>query len=81
MPLYTFKDKQIVPLENTNFGVERIREREDLQAALRDKIDVIAPDTLIISEEFSEWSEGARRIDLLGIDKQANLVVIELKRD
>jgi hypothetical protein len=54
MPLYTFKDKQIVPLENTNFGAERIREREDLQAALRDKIDVIAPDTLIISEEFSE---------------------------
>jgi len=81
MPLYTFKDKQIVPLENTNFGAERIREREDLQAALRDKIDVIAPDTLIISEEFAEWSEGARRIDLLGIDKQANLVVIELKRD
>lgn len=81
MPLYTFKDKQIVPLENTNFGAERIRERDDLQAALRDKIDVIAPDTLIISEEFAEWSEGARRIDLLGIDKQANLVVIELKRD
>jgi RecB family endonuclease NucS len=25
--------------------------------------------------------EGARRIDLLGIDKQANMVVIELIRD
>lgn len=81
MPLFTFKDKQIAEVTSTNFWAEGIRERDDLQAALRDKIDVIAPDTLVISEEFSEWSEGARRIDLLGIDKQASLVVIELKRD
>lgn len=81
MPLYTFKNKQIAEVSSTSFGAEGIREREDLQAALRDNIDAISPETLIISEEFSEWSEGARRIDLLGIDKQARLVVIELKRD
>lgn len=81
MPLYTFKNKQISEVTSTNFWAEGIREREDLQAALRDKIDAISLETLIISEEFSEWSEGARRIDLLGIDKQARLVVIELKRD
>jgi hypothetical protein len=81
MPLFTFKDKQIAEVTSTNFWAEGIRERDDLQAALRDKMDVISPDTLVISEEFSEWSEGARRIDLLGIDKQASLVVIELKRD
>ena len=71
MPLYTFKDKQIAEVTSTNFWTVGIRERDDLQAALRDKIDVVSPDTLVISEEFSEWSEGARRIDLLGIDKQA----------
>ncbi len=81
MPLYTFKDKQITEVQNTQFGIEGIQERTGLQAALRDKITVISPDTLVIAEEFSEWTEGARRIDLLGIDKQANLVVIELKRD
>jgi len=74
MPLYTFKDKQITEVQNTQFGIEGIQERTDLQAALRDKITVISPDTLVIAEEFSEWTEGARRIDLLGIDKQANLV-------
>jgi hypothetical protein len=74
MPLYTFKNKQFIEVQNTQFGPERIQERTDLQAALRDKISVISPDTLIISEEFAEWTEGARRIDLLGIDKQANLV-------
>ena len=81
MPLFTFKDKQLTKVDSTNFWTEGIKERNDLQVALRDNIGVIAPDTLIISEEFSEWSEGTRRIDLLGIDKQANLVVIELKRD
>ena len=35
---------------------------------------------MIIAEEFSEWSESNRRIDLLAVDKNANLVVIELKR-
>jgi hypothetical protein len=81
MPLYTFKNKKIEEVSSTSFGAEGIHEREDLQAALRDNIDAISPETLIISEEFSGWSEGARRIDLLGIDKQARLVVIELKRD
>ena len=36
---------------------------------------------LVISEEFGEWDDSTRRIDLLGIDQDAKLVVIELKRD
>ncbi|WP_228040603.1 hypothetical protein [Nodosilinea sp. LEGE 07088] len=81
MTLFTLKDKQIAAVKSTQFGAEGIQERTDLQAALRDNINVISPDTMVLSEEFSGWTEGARRIDLLGIDKQANLVVIELKRD
>ncbi|MGG6242781.1 hypothetical protein ACQ4N7_29600 [Nodosilinea sp. AN01ver1] len=81
MALFTLKDKQIAAVKSTQFGVEGIQERTDLQAALRDNINVISPDTMVLSEEFSGWTEGARRIDLLGLDKQANLVVIELKRD
>lgn len=81
MSIYTFKDKHIIEIKNTQFCAVGIQERGDLQAALRDQINVISPDTLVISEEFSGWTEGARRIDLLGIDKQANIVVIELKRD
>lgn len=80
MTLYTFNNKELAEIPNANFGIEKILECE-IQGALRDKIDAISPDTLVISEEFSEWSEGARRIDLLGLDKQVNLVVIELKRD
>jgi len=47
---------------------------------LRDKPEALDPDLMIISEEFSEWDESARRIDLLGLDRQGTLVVIELKR-
>jgi hypothetical protein len=47
---------------------------------LRNQIEIISPDTLIIAEEFGEWEDSRRRIDLLGIDKDANLVVFELKR-
>jgi len=35
---------------------------------------------MVISEEFDQWGESSRRIDLLCIDKEANLVVVELKR-
>ena len=47
---------------------------------LKSQIEVIAPDILIVAEEFGQWEDSRRRIDLLGLDKDANLVVIELKR-
>lgn len=81
MPIYTLNDKQIKEALRTQFPREGIQERFHLQAALRDCVTAISPDTLIIAEEYSDWIDSARRIDLLGIDKQANLVVIELKRD
>lgn len=47
---------------------------------LKQQIEIISPDTLVVAEEFGDWDGSRRRIDLLGIDKDANLVVIELKR-
>lgn len=58
------------------------KERKDLQAMLRDNFtDVFKKYGLfLISEEYSNWQESLRSIDLLAIDREANLVVIELKR-
>ncbi len=81
MAVFELKEKGIVGLEAITFARAGIREREDLQRLLRDHIGVISPDTLVISEEFSEWEDSDRRIDLLAVDRSANLVVIELKRD
>ena len=80
MPIYEFAPERILPLTKTTFGAMRLHERRDLQRLLRENISVIAPDTLVIAEEYGEWDDSRRRIDLLGIDSDANLVVIELKR-
>jgi RecB family endonuclease NucS len=78
--LYELTTTAITALDQTVFATQDINERLDLQRVLRQHIDVIAPDTLVIAEEFCEWDECKRRVDLLGIDRDANLVVIELKR-
>ena len=66
-------------LAPTTFAERGLKEG-DLQKLLKKQIDVISPETLIVAEEFNDWDDSSRRIDLLGIDKAANLVVIELKR-
>jgi hypothetical protein len=78
--LYELTKTAITPLGQTTFATQGFAERVDLQRLLRERIEAIAPDTLVIAEEFCEWDESKRRIDLLGVDKDANLVVIELKR-
>lgn len=80
MPIYRIKDNNILPVEKTTFTQERILEKQGLQNMLKNRIEIVAPDTLIVAEEFSYWENSHRRIDLLGVDKNANLVVIELKR-
>lgn len=80
MPLYQITDDVLSPLVSTSFQEENLWERRDLQRLLKANIEVIDSDVMVIAEEFGEWSESGRRIDLLAIDKDANLVVIELKR-
>ncbi len=80
MPIYELTSDTIRPLDETTFKDANLHERSDLQRLLREHVEVISPDTLVISEEFGEWEDANRRIDLLGVDKQGNIVVIELKR-
>jgi Domain of unknown function (DUF4268) len=80
MAIYEITTDQIRKIPETTFSLAGLRERYDLQRLLRSQFDVISPDTLIIAGEFGEWDSGHRRIDLLGIDKNANLVIVELKR-
>lgn len=80
MPLYELESEKITALEKTTFAAEGLRERDDLQRLLRDCIDVISPGTMVVTEEFGDWVESGRRIDLLGLDPDGMLVVVELKR-
>lgn len=80
MTIYEITSDKFRKIDETSFSSAGLRERQDLQRLLRSQIEIVSPDTLIIAEEFSQWEDSSRRIDLLGIDKNANLVVIELKR-
>lgn len=80
MALYKIQNNKITAIDRTTFAEQNLKERDDLQRMLKEQIEIISPDTLIISEEFGNWEDSRRRIDLLGLDKAANLIVIELKR-
>ena len=47
---------------------------------MRDQPEVLEDGLLVISEEFGDWQDSNRRIDLLGLDAGGRLVVVELKR-
>lgn len=80
MALYAIASENLNEIKPTTFDEAGLFERYDLQRLIRKQIDVISPDILIIGEEFGDWDDSRRRIDLLGIDRDANIVVIELKR-
>lgn len=80
MAIYELTTGGIRDVEHVTFADARLRERQDLQRQIRERIDVVVPDVKVIAEEYGDWVESRRRIDLLGLDTQGNLVVIELKR-
>ncbi len=72
-------NSNLVKVNTTSLGEEVVWERE-LRRMLRDRPEVLEDGLLIISEEFGNWQDVKRRIDLLGLDSEGHLVVIELKR-
>jgi hypothetical protein len=68
------------PITQTTFSEQKVRERADLQRLLRTQINVLGDDLYVLAEEFGDWEDSKRRIDLLAMDQDGNLVVIELKR-
>jgi hypothetical protein len=80
LPLYELHDDGLRRHDVAGFAALGIYERADLQRLLRDDIAVLGSDLLVIAEEFGNWEDSRRRIDLLALDKTGHLVVIELKR-
>jgi Domain of unknown function (DUF4268) len=80
MAIYKVDQNRLVEVPKTDFGSQGILERQDLQRLLRSQIQVLSPDLMVIAEEFGDWEDSNRRIDLLCLDREANFVVVELKR-
>src|SRR6478672_1313569 len=81
MPLFELAGEgSLKKVPQTNFATEQVLERADLQRALRANISVLDPDLLVVAEEFGDFADVRRRIDLLCVDREGQLVVVELKR-
>ena len=52
----------------------------NLQRMLSVQPDVLEVGLFILADEYGDWVEANRRIDLLALDNKGRLVVVELKR-
>lgn len=80
MAIFELGAESIRQVARTTFAQEKVTERYDLQRLLRRSIEHISPDTMVLAEEYGLFEGSLRRIDLLGLTRDAELVVIELKR-
>lgn len=80
MALYEITDAGLRAHAVAQFAALGVYERADLQRLLRDLPEALGEDLLMVAEEFGNWEDSRRRIDLLALDPTGKLVVIELKR-
>ena len=75
MAIYKIEEnnEKLVKVDTTSLGEEGVWERR-LQRMLRDRPDVLEEGLLIISEEFGNWQDSNRRIDLLGLVLQPHMI-------
>jgi hypothetical protein len=77
-------DKQsnrIAPLATKHFSDLGFTERANLQEWIANQPEALGEDLLIIQKEFDGFDDTRERLDLLALDKDANLVIIENKLD
>jgi hypothetical protein len=80
MPLFLVNDDKLEQVLDTSYSNEGVLERRHLQTLLKAEISPLGDDLKVLCEEFCNWEESSRRIDLLCLDKERRIVVVELKR-
>ena len=80
MPVYRVTSQDFEPLTETSFEAEQLYERSEIQRRLRDRPEILEDGLFILAEEYGDWVESNRRVDLLALDRDGRLTVIELKR-
>ena len=80
MPLYAISDAELKPVATTTFADQSILERRHLQAMLLRDAAPLGEDLLVLCEEYTNWQDSNRRIDLLCLSRDRRLVVVEIKR-
>lgn len=71
--------KKAEKLDIVNFSDLKLKERFDIEVWVKNNPSILKEDLLIISEQIILPS--GRQPDLIALDREGNLVIIELKRD
>lgn len=71
----------IEKVESQSFISLKVWERTHIQEWIRRYPEILGEDLLIVNMEFDRFEGSRDRLDLLALDRSANLVVVELKRD
>jgi len=77
--LVDIDNKRLIKLNEASFTKLGLKERFDIQEWIEKTPSILGENLLIIAKEYQLPSKT--RLDLLAVDKKANLVIIELKRD
>jgi len=78
---YDKSSNNITQLSETNFRAHKIMERKDIETWVEKHPELLGENLLILTTEYDKFDKTDERLDLLALDKDGNLVVIELKRD
>ena len=77
MPVYAISGDEISHLSYGRLADLKKGDRKDFLKLLRENIEVISNDLLLVSDDLDKWNRS-EQIDLLAIDQNKNLVVIEV---
>ncbi len=77
MALFELTHDALAQIPETRFDSEALK-TADLQRLLRQDISVLSPDLKVLAEDYGNWEDANLRIDLLCLDKEANLVIVQL---
>lgn len=73
--------KKFEKIDSSSFNELNIWERQHIQEWIRQAPEILGEELLVVSIEFDRFVNSHDRLDVLAIDRQGNIVVIELKRD
>jgi hypothetical protein len=68
-------------INESSFLDLNIWERKHIQEWIRENPEILGEELLVVSIEFDRFVQSNDRLDILAIDRNGNLVVVELKRD
>ena len=73
--------KETRRIAEIDFAQLGFQERRDIQEWIAASPSILEEGLLVIAKEFSGFDKTSERADLVAVDKDGNVVVIELKRD